>query len=537
MPDNLPNPDASVVVTPNNTVQQPQVQSQDMGEQQIPQQPTQAFNPPTRGVPTSPQQQANVANLAAATKTHLGWGALMGQHTTYAPDPNNPSGPPIPQTTQNSPKQLFRSILAGAIMGMGAGAEAKMGGGIGSFAVGASAGAKSEQEQRQRDQQQAQQQWQNQLAQQKEKREETAADQENLVRKAQITQANAETLRSNILTQGSSFELYQKIADADKDRISTFVNAGVKPRYEDITESQMNDLFKNSPGASSLDWRHTGVKTVLDKDGNPNYEYTLSAYDPNATAPLSKATVAQWDKDGLFKYHPEYKDVAKEGKVLSVDQFTALDKQAQNFANQTLAQTKSDLEVEHVKAQIDEAKAAVKAHNASAFAETLNAQEKQKEMSRRNEEDKAWDALSKAGNDPDKVTDAHMRTVLARSVQPLMQETLSAIKTAAAENDIAEQASLWGKYNTYQKLASLAPGSSAPPADPIQATVDSLKGKSAHEVAASLNDPKNKVPEAVKAQVWKKLGMQPPSALSPLGQSVVKAAETVGPVLNAIPNL
>ena len=66
-----------------------------------------------------------------------------------------------------------------------------------------------------------------------------------------------------------------------------------------------------------------------------------------------------------FSKHTEYKDIVKTGKVLSSDQFTSLDQQAQNYANQSLTQTKNDLEVEHVKAQIGEAKAAIAAHQAT----------------------------------------------------------------------------------------------------------------------------------------------------------------------------
>ena len=457
-----------------------------------------------------------------------GWNALVGSHQEVNMTGNGPQAYQAP----NKPGQLFRSILAGAIMGAAAGTEPHQGGGWGAAALGAKAAQQGQQQQNQQQLAQAQQQWQNQLAAKKEQREQTGFDTEQQVRKAQLAQANAETLRANIMTQGSSFDLHQKIADADKDRISTFANAGVKPLYEDITESQMNDIIKNSPGATSLDWRHTGVKTVLDKDGNPNYEYTLSAYDPKASAPLSPATVKQWDEDGLFKYHPEYKDIAKPGKVLSVDQFTALDKQSQNYANQTLARTKNDLEVEKDKAQIDEAKAAVKAHNAAAFSETLNAQEKQKEISRRNEEDKAWDALSKAGNDPDKVTDAHMRTVLARSVQPLMQETLGAIKTAAAENDTAEQASLWGKYNAYQKLASLAPPGPLGSDPAVAAAISRLKGLPQAQIESALANPA--ITATQKEAIRSGLGIAAPAPAKPiaspsaLGKAVLGAAQTAG---------
>jgi hypothetical protein len=442
-------------------------------------------------------------------------------------------------------------------MGGAAGEEAHnqnpYGGFAGGFMPGAKAGMQNQQAEQQRAQQQAQQQWQNQLTANKEQRdkdkdqrEATAASTEDMVQKARIAQANAETLRTNQLVQGSSFDLHQRIADADKARISTFVNAGVKPTYEDIPESQMNDIIKNAPGSGSLDWRATGTKTVMVKDANgnetPSFELVYSAYDPKTSAPLSQATIQQWDKDGLFKYHPEYKDIVKTGKVLSADQFTSLDQQAQNYANQSLAQTKNDLEVELVRAQIGEAKAAIAAHQATTRRENLSTSEMATEDARKNREENAWKHLAAAGNDPSKIS-AEDRVVIGRASAPVAAAALAGIKVAAqeAQNGDADAESqlpeLWRQYNALSRLASFSNESSASAVDPIQATVDSLKGKSAHEVAASLDDPKNKVPDAVKAQVWKKLGMQPPSSLSPLGQGALRAVETIGPALNAIPIL
>jgi len=431
----MPNPDAANVVTPPpipdpNAPPTPPAGAAGMGG---PQQPA------PQQAPVQPQIDPQIAHTF---KTGLAYNALQG-----------------PDTQNMSPTQrFFKGIINSAILGMGA--PTRPGEGWANAGSGAAQARKGVQEQQAQAQAAQQQALNNQLAAKKEAREQAGFDTEQQVRKAQLAQANAETLRTNIMTQGDSFKLHQDIANADKDRISTFANAGVKPVYEDIPESQMQDIIKNAPGSSALDWRHTGVKTVLDANGNPSYEYTLSAYDPKASAPLSDATVKQWDEDGLFKYHPEYKEIAKPGKVLTVGQFTALDQQSQNLANQNLAKTKNTLEVDHLKAQINESNAAVRAHNATTANESLNATEKRQEIARKDEEDKAWDALSKVGNDPDKLTDAHERTVIARSVQPLMSETLTAIKAAAAENDTAEQAELWGKYNAYQKLASLSPAGS-----------------------------------------------------------------------------
>lgn len=356
MPDNLPNPAAADVVS--TPIPPPQTQSDPLSGQQVAPQQTQQFNSPAQPVGASgmggpsPQQAAQAATIARAAKTGLGFHALMGNHVEYQQTPNGP----VPVPTQNKPGQLFRSILAGAIMGGAAGGSNEQnnaGSGWAAAARGAGAARQGAQQQQQQAGQQAQQQWQNSLEAQKANRDQQGFDTEQQVRKAQIAQANAETLRTNIITQGDSLKVHQQVADADKDRISTFANAGVKPTFEDIPESQMQDIIKNSPGASALDWRHTGVKMGVDANGQPTYEYTLSAYDPKASAPLSDATVKQWKEDGLFKYHPEYVDVAKPGKTLTVGQFTALDKQAQNYSNQTLAKTSSDLTNKKIQSEID----------------------------------------------------------------------------------------------------------------------------------------------------------------------------------------
>jgi hypothetical protein len=56
---------------------------------------------------------------------------------------------------------------------------------------------------------------------------------------------------------------------------------------------------------------------------------------------------------------------------------------------------------------------------------------------------------------------------------------------------------------------------STPPADPIQKTVDTLKGKTPQEIQAALDDPKNGVPDSAKSEIWKRLGIAPPAPVAP----------------------
>lgn len=441
-----------------------------------PQPPTQQAAPPPQAQPAAPQPTAAQANLAHSAVVGHGFKALMssmgGTTTQYQQTPDGP----VPVQQKNSGGDFFRSILAGAILGAGAGADKNdgSGAGYGGAARGINAVQANNQQQQQDRAKQAQQQFQNKLTADKDAREATAADTENQVRKAQIAQANAETLRTHLLIQGSSYELHQKVADADKDRVKTYEDAGVQPVFDNVSESEMNDIFKNRPGASALDWRHTGVKTVIDKDGNPNYESTLSAFDPNQPMPLSKGTIDQWKKDGLFKYHPEYENIAVPGKTLTVGQFKSLDQQAKNFYGQGLAQTKNDLETDHLKAQINEAKAATSEHFTQSALANLGIQEKKIALTEKKAADTAWEHLAAVGNDPDKLTDSHDKIALAKVAAPAMAETLSAIKDAQANTqDQDAQKSLpglWGRYNTLTKLASLAAGGQATSIQPVTFT-------------------------------------------------------------------
>lgn len=496
-----------------------------------PQPPTQQAAPPPQAQPAAPQPTAAQANLAHSAVVGHGFKALMssmgGTTTQYQQTPDGP----VPVQQKNSGGDFFRSILAGAILGAGAGADKNdgSGAGYGGAARGINAVQANNQQQQQMRAQQAQQQFQNKLTADKAQREAAGFDTEQQVRKAQIAQANAETLKTNLLTQGSSFELHQKVADADKDRISTYTQAGVKPVFEDIPESQMNDIMKNRPGASTLDWRHTGVKTVLDANGNPSYEYTLSAYDPQQPLPLSAGTIAQWKKDGLFKYHPEYEDIAKPGKSLTVGQFTALDRQAQSYYGQGLAQTKNDLETDHLKAQINEAKAATSEHFTQSALANLGIQEKKIALTEKKAADTAWEHLAAVGNDPDKLTDSHDKIALAKVAAPAMAETLSAIKDAQANTqDQDAQKSLpglWGRYNTLTKLASLAAGVSTtalPAGVPEGATI--AKNPKTGEQVYSTDGGKT----------WTKVGEKPaptPTNQLPAGEGAAKMA---GDIMHAV---
>ena len=231
-PNPVPNPQAAQVIQPAPAPSP--VNGQPAAAPQQAAQPSASAQ-----VLGGPPQPASIASLSPQDKKaaltghgfHAVMQALEGKSDNWVQTPNGPVNQPI----QNKPGQFFRSLLAGVLTGAAAGA----GHGWEGAGLGAEAANKQQQGIKNKAQEQAQQQFENQ-------QKTTAANTEEQLKRASIAQANAETLRTNIMTQGASYDLHQKIADADKARVSTFEEAGVKPVYKDITESQMNDYLKNN---------------------------------------------------------------------------------------------------------------------------------------------------------------------------------------------------------------------------------------------------------------------------------------------------
>jgi hypothetical protein len=521
MPDPVPNPVASAIVTPPPSPVPPQVQNPPAPDQLQQGPGPQNVTPPTQNQPVKPPSPWQRA-------VH----ALLGSQTEYQQTPNGP----VPVQVQNKPGQLFRSILAGAILGAGAGsanAEHDAGSGWSAAGRGAAAAAQNQQQQQQQRAAQAQKQWENQ-------RQAQQDNQEEMVRKAQIAEANANTLRINKESNGLDYTQHKEIADAGKAAVQAYDDAGIHPVAESIPESQMQQYIQDHPGSSSLDWEHTGVKTVIGADGTPTYEYTLSAYDPKGKVSVPPVLYDQWKKDGVFDRYPEYGQILKDGKTLTASQYIQVKRDAEKVQADNLAKTNQGLETTLKQTQIDAAKAEITERRAAAWNDSLSAKEKQDQEKEKNELNTAWDHLAKADNDPSKSPmTAEDRVAIARNAQPLIQDSLNAIKVAAADPSQADQLpQLWETYHSLSRLANLGGGGSA--ADPIQKTVDTLKGKTPQEIQAALDDPKNGVPDAAKTEIWKRLGMAPPAsksaiALNPAGKAVSNFVQTAAPVVANIP--
>lgn len=102
------------------------------------------------------------------------------------------TGKTIATAVPEKPGDLFRHILAGALLG-GAAAQGQRSA-LGGFAAGAKAGLENRQQMDQQKQARAQQQFQNQQSSQREDREENTADSQNNLRHAQMQLANVESM-------------------------------------------------------------------------------------------------------------------------------------------------------------------------------------------------------------------------------------------------------------------------------------------------------------------------------------------------------
>lgn len=177
-----------------------------------------AYNAPN--APNAPQPQVHPL-VASAAKTGLGWHALMGSHGEVGPNGTVVQAP-------NKPGDLFRSILAGAIMGASTGAQARMGGGVGSFAVGAGAAQQQAQQEKEKLQQQSQQ------------------SQQKLLMQAQIENMNSETAARHHTTDLQNKEYHDKHNAASQAMIDGLTAAGgVAPVDGKIAETvTVPDLVK-----------------------------------------------------------------------------------------------------------------------------------------------------------------------------------------------------------------------------------------------------------------------------------------------------
>jgi hypothetical protein len=476
--------------------------------------------------------------------------ALLGSQTEYNQTPNGP----VPVQVQNKPGQLFRSILAGAILGAGAGtanAEHNAGSGWGAAGAGAAAAQKGAQQQQQQRQQQAQQQFANQ-------RQVDQDQQEELLRKSQIAVNNSNTLKINREVQGMDYDQHVKIADLGKAGVKPYEDAGISPVASNILESQMDQYFQDHPGASAYDWEPVDVKTVLtkDKDGNevPSYKSVYSAYDPKGKVTVPPSTVAEWKKAGVFDRYPEYEAALSNNKTLPASTYVQVKGDANKVIADNLAKQKQQGDLLMDDAKLKAVQAETKQRLAAAYNDQMSAREKTDQDNKQKALDTAWAHFGQAGNDPTKAPmTAQDRITIARNAQPLIQDSLNAIKTAASDPSQQDQLpQLWSNYQTYARLGQLGGsngGGGGAVAHPDVLTIlgqvpgfdpqiaQKIANLSPEEIATQLQS--SKLPEDVKNRILTSIG-KTPVASKPLivpnaaGRAVGNAAQQAGSVAQQV---
>jgi hypothetical protein len=346
--------------------------------------------PPARSLPFAPPPQVQEAHHN-----------LLGRAFYAIADPQSGTGSPA--------QRLFKNILAGAMIGAAHGGNS--GSGWQAAANGMNAVQANNQRQAEIQRQQQQQKFENDLRMKQEDRAQQSFESEQTYRKAQLELNNIETLRTAMQLQNASYTMHQQAATDDAARVSSYDLSGVKPTFLDIPETDVLQYKMEHPG---LDWRVTGVKTVDDGKGHPYYVSTYSAYNPKSEMKIAPATIQQWDKDGLFKFHPEYKEwVTNHQNNLSWDQFNHLDRMAQGYSSTTRAQQLQDLDVEEKKARIQEAKASVSKDAEELNNAKLEGQLKQRAIDQITNQQAALKTIDENGGDISKVTDPKQRRALS----------------------------------------------------------------------------------------------------------------------------
>lgn len=436
-----------------------------VGQPNLAQQAAQ-YTPPNASVPAAMQTPINLPNTAApptfptqpqpqVVKSPSPWQravhALLGSQTEYQQTPNGP----VPIQVQNKPGQLFRSILAGAILGAGAGtanAEHNAGSGWGAAGAGAQAAAQNVQKQQELRQQQAQQQFENQ-------RQVDQDKQQELVRKAQIAQANSETLRMNKEIQGMDFDQHQKMAEFGKAGVQPYIDANIRPEVDNIPESQMSQYMTDhqGQGASLWDWEPTGVKltTTKDAEGNeiPHYESTYSAYNSKGKITVPDSTLKEWEKEGVLDRFPEYKHVLSD-KTLPASAYIEVKRAANGVYADNLAKQKDQLEIKKDQAAID----ADNARRVEAVTGTRKINQEISEAAlgktQADQFNKALDELNKAHGNFDALPPSS-RVILAESMNKMIPALAASYKDAIAADPTDSQGKAANFLSQIQNISSL----------------------------------------------------------------------------------
>ena len=489
----------------------PQTQSPDMSGTQIAQQP----------VPTVPVNHALIRNATAGA----GWHALMGTHGEIGPN-----GTVTQQ--QNSPGQLFRSILAGAIMGAASGypRQGEQGGFGPAFARGMGAQQEGAQRQAQQLQQQSQQQFENQMAQKREQREEQAAATEDQLRKAQISLSNIQKLREVTALQGSNYTAHKQLVDDSKSTVDAFKESGLKPVAEDISEDNMHQYIQNNPGSSTLKWEPTGMKQYVTPEGVVDYQTTWSAYDPKGNIVVPQSKIDDWKASGLLDMHPDLLSNMKKDPngqyLLPFSAFDSLNTQNTNLLATKRQKDADDFTVKKNKAELEHLAAQTAQERASAANSGNEAALRAFDLKQTKLAQDAENSLTKNGGDWSKLT-PEQKVALQPQVQkdidtarqelsdPLLKEQLQSSDPATAAAAQTRAAQYHQQLDDARSHSIFVPQIQTTGDPIVQEAINRAKTSKAtpEQVEDALKNPN--FTDAQRAEIRKALGIPEPSGANP----------------------
>jgi|GEM_PF-6062068 len=443
--------------------------------------------------------------------------ALMGHDISYSVDGN---GNTVATETPGKPGQFFRNVVTAALLGGAAGANGNpQQGFLGGLARGGAAGVSDARQQDLLKRQQAEQDFQNnqrsqamQLEKNRDQRDQDAFATQETLRKAQVAQANAETYRLNMLTQGADFEQHQKLADQGKQHFADFDAAGLSPVFKGVPEAEMQDLIQNRPGASTFDWEATGVKLGTGPDGKPTYQYTYSAYDPKGKVPVSAGTIAQWKRDGMDKYYPELFGILKPGKEIDATHYIELKRLDSKLFGDNLVRQKADQDTAEGQARIHLQNAQAANAMAESYKSRLEGEVIKEGKNQQQATSLALSRLNDVNGDISKLSPKD-RVLIGESANRMlatMGTEVSALLHAGDSDSVDQARAVMGEMDSVRRLALspliAGPTQSSGGEDPrVAAAIAHLKGKSVEEVEQALSDPR--IPEGSKAAIRAGLGL------------------------------
>lgn len=481
------------------------------------------------GMPQRPQpQQPSPQQQEEAHHSMFGRAAkfLLGQPTTsYQVNPQ--TGATEATQVPQRPGQMFRSLVAGAILGGAAGSEnAGKGGFAGGMMRGAQAVQDRGQEQDLQKRAQAEAQFKNQMAAKKDTREQQAQDEESKVRDANIALMNAQTLHANFALQEAKDVRVDREIESGKAFVQPYIDADIPMPYKDVSENEMHDIQSKNPLAMKYQWELTGKQVERDKDGNPFIAKTYSAVDPKGQVTMTAGILKQFTDDKLEKYVPGVATM-KPGQVMDAKQYMALVKQDKDIHNQNLLREQQGLATRHTETEIKEANARTQDLLAQASERTLMKKDKQ-------DFDTAMNEFNKVGGDYDKLT-PKSQVIFATNLPKLINDQAAAVRAASQADPDPQNPTVKKGLEDLNLLMDLQtkafkgkqpPTATAPPKPPKPGTP--LSADVAQKYMLANGGDKAKARSAAQADGWD-IGASGPVAQDPRYQSAGAAASNLTP--------